>query len=125
MYDSLLPAGYTWTGLAMGLQATGTALLMDPALAPVLYYVHSLHPHLYSQGDTPVNLYEHCRKLVSHDGYLFDLELGIDPTNYLRGHARARLDDLKNPDNEPLSTAWTNSALTLMLLLMRVPMMAP
>ncbi|CAK0868291.1 unnamed protein product [Prorocentrum cordatum] len=84
MSNSVLPADFSWDWLAMDLQATGAAaLLMDPALAPVLYYVHSPHPHLYGRGDAPVDLYEHCRKLVSHDGFPYDIELGLDPASYV------------------------------------------
>ncbi|CAK0911037.1 unnamed protein product, partial [Prorocentrum cordatum] len=71
--------GHDWNHLAEDLQTAGTKLPMDLALAPVYRYVMNLHPHVYGRDDVPVDLAEHC----SHDGFLYVLELGFDPTSYV------------------------------------------
>ena len=56
---------------------------MDPAHAPVLDYVLSLRPRLHGPRDAPADFFEHCKKLLSHDGFLYDLELGLGPNNWV------------------------------------------
>ncbi|CAK0865423.1 unnamed protein product, partial [Prorocentrum cordatum] len=95
--------------------------------------------------DQDRDVYEQCRKLVSHDGYVYDNALGTDASNHVYTAARAGLlhiaglqpssdpgstkeqrdevlcGSLKDSAGNPVQRAWANATLVLMLLLIREP----
>ncbi|CAK0841340.1 unnamed protein product [Prorocentrum cordatum] len=141
VYDTPLPDNFDGDGLGDDLAAGVAALLADPAFFPVLNYVLGLHQHLHGLRGAPANLHEHSRKLVSHDGYLFDLERGVEKTNYVYTATWTRLAYMaglqatcrdarvapehrqffQGPDGQPLPSAWAMSSLVMILFVVCEP----
>ncbi|CAK0841515.1 unnamed protein product [Prorocentrum cordatum] len=139
LYDSRLPQGRSWERLADELQDSAAALLQDPAFATALYCALGLRPHLHEPGDAPRDLFKHRRKMVSHDGYLYDRELRLGLSNYAcvaawacllqaAGAARLRAPPrpcsaplLFDPAGAPIARPWVDGAPVIMLLLARAP----